>query len=100
MAAANERVGIAEAAFYSVDQIAGSAGFSSLNHHVVCFRKYDLGRPAHRSTFLNNGGKLKAEEKPLKAEYEKHLPNTQRRISSPSAKFETSLTDVECAVNN
>ena len=96
IAAANERVGIAEASFFPSVTLMGSAGFNSFKtgnlfdweSHV-----WSLGPSVNMPLF--NGGRLKAEKRFQEAGYQKSLAEYRKRVLTAFSEVENALADID-----
>lgn len=95
MAAASERIGVAQASYFPSVTLIGSAGYSSLETGSLLdweSRVWSLGPSINIPLF--KGGRLKAEEAVRRAEYQKALSEYKRRILIAFSEVENALSDV------
>ncbi len=94
--AENERLGIAQMAYFPSIKLTGSAGYSSVDSGNLLdweSRVWSIGPSVSLPIF--NGGKLKAEEKAQKAEYEKALAEYKKRVLTAFSEVENALADIK-----
>ena len=95
MAAANEKVGIAQASFFPSITLTGSAGYNSLkagNLFAWESRIWSIGPSVGLPIF--NGGRLNAELQAEKAEYDKSLAEYRKRVLTAFSETENALADL------
>jgi len=95
IAAANERVGIAQASFFPSVTLTGSAGFNSVKAGNVLdweSRFWSIGPEVSLPIF--NGGRLQAELETQRAEYNKSLAEYRKRVLTAFSEVENALADI------
>lgn len=94
--AESEKLGIAETAYFPLIKLTGSAGYSSIDSGNLLdweSRVWSIGPSVSIPIF--NGGKLKAEEKAQKAQYEKTMAEYKKRVLTAFGEVENALADVK-----
>ncbi|MCR4336244.1 MAG: efflux RND transporter permease subunit, partial [Candidatus Omnitrophica bacterium] len=95
IAAANERVGIAQASFFPSVTLTGSGGYASIEAEDLfqwASREWSIGPSVKIPLF--NGGRLNAELKAEEADYQKSLAEYRKRILTAFSEVENSLADI------
>lgn len=95
MAAANERVGIAQASFFPSIVLTGSGGYSSIRSDNLfdwSSHTWSIGPTVSLPIF--NGGRLSAELKAQKAVYEGSLAEYRKRLLVAFSEVENALADI------
>lgn len=95
MAAANERVGVAQAEFFPSVTLTGSAGYASAKAKDLLkwgSREWSFGPAVNVPLF--NGGRLTAELEAQKAEYEKTVAEYRQRVLTAFSEVENTLADI------
>ena len=95
LAAANERVGIAQASFFPSVTLTGSYGTSSMsadNLFEWSSRQWSLGPSVSMPIF--KGGRLKAETEARQAEYTGALEEYRKRVLTAFGEVENALADI------
>ena len=95
MAVANEEVGIAQSSFFPTLTLAGSAGYTSMESGNLFdweSRVWSIG-PSVSIPILNNG-RLNAQFKAQKAQYQKTLAEYRKRLLTAFSEVENAVADV------
>lgn len=95
IAAAHERLGIAQAAYFPSITLTGSAGYASIDAGDLLAwesRVWSIGPSLNMPIF--NGGRLKAEELAQQIRYEKALTEYKKRILVSFGEVENALADI------
>jgi multidrug efflux system outer membrane protein len=96
IAAANNRVGVAQASFFPSVMLTGSAGYASAKAEDLLewgSREWSFGPSINIPIF--NGGRLTSQLRAEEAEYQKTLAEYRKRILTAFSEVERALTDIK-----